>query len=152
MNLELKIPPAAVAIGFGIIMWALQQWLPMYWPRGGLWFWPAVVTASAGVVMGILGLLEFYRHATTINPHKPAKASSLVDSGVYRLSRNPMYLALACVLLSWGFYLGSAASLLLIPLFVWYMNRFQIIPEERIMIEKFGDAYRRYQSAVRRWI
>jgi protein-S-isoprenylcysteine O-methyltransferase Ste14 len=87
-----------------------------------------------------------------VDPHKPEKASSLVTSGVYRITRNPMYVALGLALGAWGIRLGSLLSMAGVVLFMLYITRFQIIPEERVMKEKFGEQFEAYQSRVRRWL
>ena len=96
--------------------------------------------------------MAFRRHKTTVNPFTPAKSSSLVATGIYRYSRNPMYLGLFLALLGWGAYLGNWASALLLPAFVAYMNRFQIHPEERVLTESFGPQFLAYARSVRRWL
>ena len=84
--------------------------------------------------------------------HGRVQSSSVVASGVYRHSRNPMYLGLLLVLSGWALYLSNAAPALLLPAFVGYMNRFQIEPEERILAAKFGAPFTDYVAAVRRWL
>lgn len=111
----------------------------------------AILLLLAGMV-GIAGVRAFARARTTVNPLQPQAASRLVTSGIYRHSRNPMYLALLLALLGWSAWLGNAAALLLIPLFVLAMNRLQIRPEERALESLFGDAFRSYARKVRRWI
>ena len=82
----------------------------------------------------------------------PQKASALVTSGVYRITRNPMYLGMLLVLAGWGVWLGNAAAFVGLPLFVAVLNLLQIAPEERVLRERFGDAFTRYAARVRRWI
>ena len=102
--------------------------------------------------MGLLGVFSFIKADTTVNPIEPEKADSLVDTGVYRISRNPMYLALALALIALSVYLQSLWSLPVVLLFMIYMTRFQIFPEERAMIKLFGEEYIEYMKNVRRWI
>ena len=113
---------------------------------------PAIVLAAAGVALDIAGLAHFLRAKTTINPLNPTAASALVVRGVYRFTRNPMYLGMALLLLAWSIYLGNVAALALLPAFVLYMNRFQIAPEERALEARFGAEYSRYCARVRRWL
>lgn len=87
-----------------------------------------------------------------MNPLNPAAATTLVESGIYRYSRNPMYLGLLFVLLGWAAFLGNAFAVLILPGFVWYMNYFQIIPEEKALLERFGSAFSAYSKKVRRWL
>lgn len=150
--LKLKIPPAVVTIIFAFVMWIMDNYIHFNGTdfRGPLWL--AVSFFAAGVIIGLVGLVQFYRKSTSINPHKPDSASSLVDSGIYRFSRNPMYVALLMILISYGIYLGDILAILISPLFVLYMNYFQIIPEEKVLQQKFGEEFEKYRSKVRRWI
>ena len=109
------------------------------------------VLLVAGLV-GMAGVRAFARAQTTVNPLRPENASQLVTHGIYRYSRNPMYLALLLALVAWGILLGNAVALLVLPAFVIAMNRLQILPEERALVERFGGAFRAYQREVRRWL
>ena len=149
--LELRIPPVAVVLVAGAAMWLASQLLP--WPgdlAGRLLV--AALFAAAGVAAAVTGVLEFRRAKTTVNPLKPETASSLVERGIYRFTRNPMYLGMALALAGWGLWLASAAALLVLPLFVAYMTRFQIIPEERALAATFGEAFGGYRRRVPRWL
>ncbi|MES9926257.1 MAG: isoprenylcysteine carboxylmethyltransferase family protein [Candidatus Thiodiazotropha endolucinida] len=117
--------------------------------------WKIYVASASGflgVVISLLGVLEFRKAKTTSDPRVPQQTTSFVKSGIYRLSRNPMYLGFLLILFGWAVYLSQVLSLLLVIAFVLYMNRFQIALEERFMLEKFGDEYVSYKSKVRRWI
>jgi protein-S-isoprenylcysteine O-methyltransferase Ste14 len=83
---------------------------------------------------------------------KPETTATIVTAGIYCVTRNPMYLGIAFVLLGWAIYLANLAALLLVPAFIAYMTRFQIKPEERALLEKFGSNFADYMAAVRRWI
>jgi len=120
---------------------------------------PAAVRALAGAIPAGVGLLaisvavfSFRRARTTLSPMAPAAASSLVTSGVYRFTRNPMYLGLLLVLVGWADFLASPIALVLTPGFVLYMNRCQILPEERALLATFGVEYAAYKGRVRRWL
>jgi len=112
----------------------------------------ALAIAGSGLAVAIAGIVEFRRLSTTVNPIRPGEASSIVTGGIYRYTRNPMYVGLACCVLAWGVYLRNYAALSCIVMFVAYMTQFQIKPEERALQEKFGDEYTSYKSRVRRWI
>jgi protein-S-isoprenylcysteine O-methyltransferase Ste14 len=99
-----------------------------------------------------LGGIAFRRARTTTNPLKPEAASSLVIAGVYRYTRNPMYVGVACVLVGWAVYRGSLPAFVVPVLFVLFITRFQIIPEERVLSAKFGPKFAEYQAKVRRWL
>ncbi len=105
-----------------------------------------------GTLTAISGVIQFAVQSTSVNPHKPDHASSLVTTGVYRLSRNPMYLGMLIILLAAVLKFGHPAGLIVLPLFVLYMNRFQIEPEEKAMEKKFGEEFRKYRQDVRRWV
>jgi len=151
-RLELKVPPPAVTLVVGLLMWGLARWLPALdfaLPARRVF---AAVLVVAGVALMSACALQFRRAGTTVNPMKPAKASTLVDVGFYRFSRNPIYLADGLILAGWGFWLSNLASLAAIALFVAYLNRFQIEPEERALHAAFGAGYDAYRARVRRWI
>jgi protein-S-isoprenylcysteine O-methyltransferase Ste14 len=126
------------------------------------WLWPlhltlpallqpvAYLLAASGGVLALWAALLFRRHKTTSHPY--AEATSLVISGPYRFSRNPMYLGLLLTLIGLGLWLQSLSALLLAPLFVFVINRCNIIPEERRLIDCFGEVYEIYQAQTRRWI
>ena len=150
--LELKIPPLAVVLIVAVGMWQLSKVMPaldFVVPYAAV---VAAVTAASGLLIAALGVREFRGVSTTVNPMKPDEASSIVSTGVYRLTRNPMYLGLACCVLAWGIYLQNLAALLCLVIFVAYMTRFQIKPEERALQKNFGHEYTRYVARVRRWI
>lgn len=150
--LELKIPPVVLVALFALAMWLLAQWLP---PLALPQSWRLVLAGAfvvVGVVIALSGVLAFRRADTTVDPRAPEQSSSLVVRGIYRYSRNPMYVGFLLLLVALGCYLMSAAALALLPLFVWYMNQFQIAPEERHLLQKFGAEYQAYCQRVRRWL
>jgi len=112
----------------------------------------ALALVVIGQSISIFGIVSFRRAKTTINPHKPSAASSLVTSGVYRYTRNPMYLGLSVTLMGWAVFLSNPLALLAVPLFVLYINKFQINPEERVLSSLFGAEYAAYKEKVRRWL
>lgn len=112
----------------------------------------AGVLAAAGVVLAVLGIIELARQHTTVHPTHPERASALVMAGIYRVTRNPMYLSLALVLVAYAVWLTNLLTVVAVPLYVAYMNRFQIAAEEAALTARFGEEYRRYQQRVRRWL
>ncbi len=149
-RLENRIPPPVVAACIAAVMLGLAWLVPsLTFPL------PSVLAfsiAAIGASLDAIALIQFLRRRTTINPLKPASASALVTGGIYRLSRNPMYLGAAILLLAWAIYLGSLAALAGVAFFILYMNRFQIAPEERALEERFGAEYIAYRARVRRWL
>ena len=107
---------------------------------------------GGSVIVCGAGIAEFRRARTTVSPVDPSAASALVDTGIYRWTRNPMYLGMAMLLLGWTIILGNPAGLLAVPLFQIYLNTFQIRTEEFALRGLFGDAYIAYCARVRRWI
>ena len=149
--MELKVPPALVFLCFGLMMYLLAEFLPMgYFDFYGRMLF-AKILVGIGIVIALLALFQFKRANTTIDPTKPDKASNLVVGGIFKFSRNPMYLALLLLLLALGVFLGNAFNTLIAAGFVGYMNRFQIIPEERILLEKFERSFKDYCILTRRW-
>lgn len=151
-RLELLIPPPAVMLVTGAIMWLLSALFP------GLAL-PWLHSRAGGAVIGLLGLsislagvLAFKRASTTVDPRRPAETSTLVTSGIYRHSRNPMYVGVLLILLGWAVSLGNPLSALCALAFVAYITRYQILPEERLLLGKFGAEFLEYKSKVRRWI
>lgn len=150
--LEHLVPPPLVALLIGIAMWAASHFAaPLEAPRG-LRIGVAAALAVAGLGFGAAGLLAFRRAGANIDPHRIDKGEALVTQGVYRYTRNPMYLGLALVLLGYAVYLIRPVDFLGPLAFVAYIARFQILPEERAMARKFGASYEAYTRAVRRWI
>ena len=150
-SLELKVPPPIVALVFGLLMWRVSSLSEAADVSFGYRVGIAVFIASVGVVIGVAAMASFVRAKTTMNPIKPS-ATSLVTNGVFRLTRNPMYLSLVLYLVAWSVYLSNWLTLLLVPMFVLYINRFQIKPEERALSALFGPEYTAYEARVRRWL
>lgn len=150
-SLELKIPPALVTALCALLTWGLAKSGPEKIPTLFSTI-ASSATALFGLLLATLGVVEFLTNKTTINPAAPEKSTKLVSSGVYRLTRNPMYLGLAFVLTAFSISLRSPLSLIGAFVFIAYITCFQIIPEERILLNKFGDKYSDYKTNVRRWI
>jgi protein-S-isoprenylcysteine O-methyltransferase Ste14 len=149
-TLELRIPPLALVITFAAAMAILSYAVPstMLVPAR---LPVAVFLAVSGGLVALAGVSAFRHHKTTVNPLTPEQSSSLVVTGIYRFSRNPMYLGFLLALAGWCAYLANWLAALLLPGFVAYMNRFQIIPEERVLAERFGPQFQEYCRSVRRW-
>ncbi len=149
--MELKIPPAAVFVLSGGVMWLVARFLPFgdfdFFGR----IWLAGFLVLAALIVAGIALVQFFMSRTSIDPRHPEKSSKLVTSGIYQISRNPMYLALLMLLLALGLWLGNAFNTLMAAGFVYYMNAFQIKPEEQQLLKIFGSPYKQYCSMVRRW-
>lgn len=106
----------------------------------------------AGICVALLGAASFRTARTTLNPLNPEKSSALVRSGIYQYTRNPMYLGMLLVLLGWATFLSNVLAFVVLPGFMIYMNRFQIVPEERALASLFRQEFAAYQAKVRRWL
>ena len=151
-SLELKVPPVLQVLIIAFVMYGLSGLLPNLQVMVFGTNWLAIGLVLVGMALAIMGVLAFKKAQTTVNPHTPEKSASLVTNGIYHYTRNPMYLGMLLVLLGWAFYLSNFAALLVLPIFIIYMSRFQIQPEERFMKQKFSDEYQIYMTKVRRWL
>jgi protein-S-isoprenylcysteine O-methyltransferase Ste14 len=153
-KLELKIPPVAFLIFFAFSMWLSARFFPTsqmeFLGRLNLYF--SITFAVIGMVILLIAIWEFKKAKTTILPMNPEHTIRLITSGIFKFSRNPIYLGLLTFLVSWGFYLSSLISFLSIGFFIFCLNSLQIVPEERMLEKIFGATYLNYKSRVRRWI
>lgn len=151
-KLEHKIPPPIVMLCCAALMWCTSTL--------GMLF--SIPSFSKIVIILILficaliflfgGISSFKKSDTTINPLQPEAASKLVTSGIYTISRNPMYVGMIFLLFAWGIYLTSIVAFFWIAIFMLIIQRLQIIPEEHALTKLFGDDFKRYQAKVRRWL
>ena len=151
-TLELRIPPALVWLLAATAIYACARGFPstrIHFPARHA---VAGACAAAGIALALAGIREFRRAQTTVNPLEPGRASSIVSSGVYRYTRNPMYLGMALGLVGLAVWPGTWAGLLVVPAFMGYLTVFQIMPEERALLVRFGSAYADYCAQVRRWL
>lgn len=133
-------------------MWAVAHFSPALPIERPLRIALALVLVSVGVAFMVFGGVAFRQAKTTVNPLKPETASSLVMAGVYRHTRNPMYVGVVCLLVGWAVYLSSLPAFAGPVVFVLFITRFQIIPEERVLSAKFGPKFAEYRAKVRRWL
>jgi protein-S-isoprenylcysteine O-methyltransferase Ste14 len=151
-SLEHKIPPPVVGALVAAAMWSVSALGPQFPIATGPKYAAVAILAVAGVAFDLLGLLAFRAFRTTVNPLKPERASAMVTSGVYRVSRNPMYVGMVLLLLAWAVYLSALLPFAGPPSFVLYITRFQIQSEERVLKGIFGEEYSAYAARVRRWL
>ena len=153
-RLETKIPPVVLAAVAAVVGWGIGLFDLDGTPldnRAGIMI--GVVLGLLGVVIAVAGVAQFHRAATTINPHLIHEASGVVYSGVYRFTRNPMYLGLAAVVAGWCLVLGTVVGCVgAVAFFVVSITRLQIIPEERMLSDRFGVVYTQYCDNTRRWL
>ena len=150
--LELKIPPPVVALFVAVAMWGVSLGDVMLEEPAFVRLALALVLAAVGVAFSISGIVEFRRAKTTVNPTKPEAASSVVTSGVFRITRNPMYVGMVVILFAWAVFLSSFWAPFGPVAFILYIQRFQIAPEERVLSAMFGAEYAAYKARVRRWL
>jgi len=150
--LELKIPPPAIALLVAAAMWEISRLTVSLEAPTAIRLWLAVAVLLVGIGFAVAGVISFRRAKTTINPTKPQMTSSLVSSGIYSLTRNPMYVGLLLVLIAWAIFLSSPWALLGPAAYFLYIDSFQIAPEERALTALFGAEYTAYLSKVRRWL
>ncbi|RZM79095.1 methyltransferase family protein [Leptolyngbya iicbica] len=151
-SMELKIPPVAVIAVFAVLMVVVTRLLPgLTWLVSGRLVM-AVALALLGGAISLAGVVAFRQHQTTVNPMVPTAAATIVSTGSYRFTRNPMYLGFVLGLMGWAVFLSNAGAALLVLGCVLYLTQFQIKPEEQAMLTKFGIPFSDYMASVRRWL
>ncbi|MFL6601293.1 MAG: methyltransferase family protein [Steroidobacteraceae bacterium] len=150
--MQSHIPPPLVMLLAAALMWALHHWLPLGYLIAAPWNYFALVPVAIGRAITVAAGARFRQAKTTFDPSKPSEASSLVTNGVFRISRNPMYLGLVLLLVGWALWLGTVSPWLVLPLFVIVISVAHIVPEEQALEERFGETYLAYRHNVRRWI
>ena len=148
----MRLPPVFVTALSGLVMWLVARTLPSLrfdFPGRQT---VAIALLGLGAAISLAGVIAFRRARTTTNPLRPGAASSLVVTGIYTRTRNPMYLGFAVALLAWSAWLAHPLTLLGVVGFMAWMNRFQIAAEERAISALFGGEFERYRDRVRRWL
>lgn len=152
MSLDTKVPPPAVAVASAALIWGVSRFAPHVALPSAIRLAVCVSLVVFGAALAVAGIRSFRRARTTVHPTRPEEASSLVSTGIYRYTRNPMYLGLLLILIAWAVFLSSAWALLGAAGFVLFIGRFQIAPEERALSKLFGSEYATYKARVRRWL
>ncbi len=149
--MKLKIPPVLVMFVFAALMLLLDRFLPVgeYHFLGRIYL--ATACAVGGLAICTIAIFQFLKAGTTSDPTAPSAATRLVTHGIYKYSRNPMYLSMLLLLLALGLKLGNAFNTVTAAFYVAYMNKFQIFPEETALTILFGKEYQQYLLRVRRW-
>lgn len=150
--LEHRIPPPLVVLLIAASMWLVSDVSPVVEISRVVQTRVAGALALAAAVVAGLGLTAFRRAGTTIDPVRIERTSTLVTHGIYSVTRNPMYLGLALLLCGWAFYLAAPWTAAGPLVFIAFITRFQIMPEERALLGQFGASYAAYCRQVRRWI
>ena len=148
--MKTKIPPPLVTLIFGFIIFLTKNIFPK------IKIYNNIVLGSLFILIGILiassSILLFKRYRTTITPINPKSATKLITSGIYKFSRNPMYFSLLLLLTGISIMINPIGGFIFIPIFILYLNLFQILPEEKAMTDLFKDEFLEYKNSVRRWI
>ena len=152
MNISLKIPPLLLTLLLGALMWLVSLYTPALPLPDGFRVYGLSVFSGFAIFYMLPALLAFKRQQTTSNPMTPEKSSRLVVTGIYHLTRNPMYVSFLFALIGWACFLANLFAPIGCLVFVWYMNRFQIPFEEQALERLFGAEYISYKSQVRRWL
>jgi protein-S-isoprenylcysteine O-methyltransferase Ste14 len=152
ISLDHKIPPPVIALACAALAWLLAWATPGFVCDISARILMVVMFVTAGLTLDISALLAFRKAKTTFNPLAPERSKSIVQTGLYRFTRNPMYLGMVLNLLGLCVYFANPLTVVGVIAFVAYITRFQIIPEERLLLAKFGDAYAQYTKSVRRWL
>ena len=150
--LELRIPPPIVGLIVAAAMWLIASRPPLWPPSSSVRLSAGVILLVIGIAIALSAVISFRRAQTTVNPLKPETSTSFVTTGIFKRTRNPMYLGMLIGLLAWAVYLASALALLGPVAFALYITRFQIVPEERAMQSLFGSTFSKYSQSVRRWL
>jgi protein-S-isoprenylcysteine O-methyltransferase Ste14 len=132
-------------------LWLAQAWTQPLLPTASH-HWLGLVLFIIAAMILLTATAQFIHRKTSVLPTANANATALVQTGLYAYSRNPMYVAFALLLSAISLYFLSFAGFILVPAFVVFLDRFQIQPEERLMMEKFGKEFEDYQQKVRRWV
>ena len=150
--LEARVPPPVVMLLAAAVIWGLRRAFPemgVFIPGRRAIYWTLL---ALGLLVAVAGIEAFRRARTTVNPMKPDTASALVTGGIYRITRNPMYVGDVLILLAVVVFFSNPLGLAGVVLFVAWMNLLQIPAEERALHARFGEAYDAYRARVRRWI
>ena len=150
IDIKTKFPPPLVALTFGFLINYTKNIFPKIEVKNEFIFGSFMIIS--GLIIILSAIILFKKYQTTITPLNPSNATKLITDGIYKFSRNPMYLGLLLVLLGISIILNPTGGFILIPLFILYLNLFQIIPEENAMVDLVKDEFLEYKKNVRRWI
>ena len=148
--METKIPPPLVTLVFGMSIYFSREMFPAIEIQYSLYL--GIFLLLSGFFILVSAVRLFRKDETTVNPLSPEQATKLVTDGIFKYSRNPMYLGMALVLSSITVFFNLIGGIILIALFCAYITKFQILPEERAMRDLFSDDFDKYTKVTRRWI
>ena len=145
-----KIPPPIVTFICGLAIYFSKSFFNQFFSYSNNII--SLFLLILGLLVFLSAVKSFRRQKTTLNPLEPRQASSLFTSGIFKFSRNPMYLGMLIVLLSISFKFNLAGGIVISLFFYLFITKFQILPEEEAMNELFGDEFTEYANRTRRWI
>ena len=145
-----RIPPPIVTLICGISIYYSKSFFNQFlnFSNNGI----SLFLLILGLIVFISAVRSFKKQKTTVNPLKPKQASSLVTSGIFGFSRNPMYLGMLIILIAISFKFNLVGGIVISLFFYLFITKFQILPEEEAMNELFGDEFIEYSNRTRRWI
>jgi len=152
LKLSLKVPPVAQGAVAVLLIWLLARYVPIYHFEFIYQNIVVCVLIAVGLTVASAGIFSFIKLSTTVDPRDPGKTSKLVIIGIYQYSRNPMYLGILLVIVGVAVYFGALSSIIALAGFVGFINKYQIVPEEIALQNKFGESYSHYLRNVRRWL
>ena len=147
---DVKIHPPVLLVIHIFVAWLLGRVIVLPFKVPPIFGNVGLGLAASGFLFGMLSLYEFRKARTTLNPHGSVK--TIVSNGIYRLTRNPIYLGMVCMLSGYPLTFGNVWGIVLAPVFIFLMNTLVIEHEEAYLEKKFGDEYTSYKSQVRRWL
>ena len=148
--METKIPPPIVTLMFGLAIFFSREMLPVVEIQHSSYL--GIFLLLMGFFILISAVRLFRKYNTTVNPLSPNQATKLVTDGIFKYTRNPMYLGMAFILGSIAVFFNLLGGIILVPIFCAYITKFQIIPEERAMSDLFSDDFDKYIKETRRWV
>jgi protein-S-isoprenylcysteine O-methyltransferase Ste14 len=149
-NINPMVHPPIIALMFVVIAYFLGRFAPLPFVAPVILRNIGLFMTFVGFLLGIGAFIEFRKARTTLDPHGSAK--QLVTSGIYRFTRNPIYLGFLLMViglpLNSGLYWGAVVA----PFYILTMNRLVIEREETYLEGKFKDVFASYKTRVRRWL
>ena len=146
----MNIPPLAQLALCAVVASLLEAFAPLIAFNAPAWL--IAFEAIAGVVFLLPAVVSFVKHKTTVNPQSPDAVTTLVTSGIYSITRNPMYVGMLLLLIALVLWLGALSPVLAVIAFFLIIDRFQIKGEEQALTHIFGKSFQDYAARVPRWL
>lgn len=146
----MRVPPVALLAVCAALIAALASFAPIMGLNAPRWL--VLLELVAGIVFLLPAVVSFLKHKTTVNPLSPSDATTLVTTGIFSITRNPMYVGMSLILVAIAFWFQALSGLIIVVLFFLIVDRLQIKVEEKQLLKKFGQTYRDYAQRVPRWL